>query len=42
MLSDYLMLILRVYQYRLSMRKRNLIYKGGGTNEKLGKYRMIK
>ncbi len=42
MLSDYLMLISRRYQSRSSMPKRNQIYKGGGTNEKLGKYRINK
>ena len=38
MLFDYLILISSIYQYRLSMPKRNPSYKDDGPNEKLGKY----
>lgn len=41
MLLDYIMLISQGYQCRLRMPKRNLIYKGDGPNEKLGKYRVV-
>jgi len=41
MLFNYLILISSRYQHRLSMSKRNLIYKDDGPNEKLGKYRKL-